>query len=250
MTTQIPLNAKPKYSRHARKQVVHTNESLNETAYRTIKGDIISCELRPGQEVSEGVLVEHYGFSKAPLRNALMRLRQERLVVSRGRLGNIVAPITLQDVHEIFHLRLILEVESTRLAAGRVDPTRLKELDSAVHAGYTPGDKESEQAYLQTNREFHRYVAEASGNQRLTAIVVNLIEQHERIVHLGLALQNKGHEFHHYHDALIKALIEADGERAAELTEVTVRGSQEKVMESLLSMSNPLSLEIVPSRSS
>ena len=236
MTTQTPSNAKLKYSRHTLKPVVRTNESLNETAYRTIKGDIISCELRPGQEISEGVLVKRYGFSKAPLRSALMRLRQDGLVVLRGRQGNIVAPITIQDVHEIFQLRLILEVESTRLAAGRIDPTRLKELDNAVHAGYTPGDKESEQAYLQTNREFHRYVAMASGNQRLAAIVVNLIEQHERIVHLGLALQNKGHEFHHYHDTLIEALIEADGERAAEQTEVTVRRSQEKVMEALLTM--------------
>ena len=244
------MNAKPKYSRHTRKLVDRPIESLSETAYRTIKADIISCDLRPGQEVSEGVLVERYGFSKSPLRNALMRLRQEGLVVSRGRLGNIVAPITLQDIHEIFQLRLILEVESTRLAAGKVDPTRLKELDDAVHAGYTPGDKASEQAYLQTNRAFHQYVAEACGNQRLAAIVVNLIEQHERIVHLGLALQNKRHEFHHYHDALIKALIKADGERAAELTVVTVRGSQDRVMEALLSMSNPLPLEIEPSRSS
>lgn len=188
--------------------------NLTDLAYTAIRDDIISCALRPGEEISEGLLGARYGFSKAPMRAALMRLRQERLVVSRGRMGNMVAPITLRDVQEVFQLRLLVEVESTRLAAGKVDPPRLKKLDKAVHVGYTPGDKSSEQAYLRANRAFHRYVAGASGNQRLAAMVVELLEQHERIVHLGLALQNREHAFHHHHDELVTALIEGDGVRA------------------------------------
>ena len=88
-------------------------------------------------------------------------------------------------------------------------------------------------AGLRANRELHRYVAESSGNQRLAALVVGLMEQHERIVRLGLALQNREHEFHHFHDELVDALIEGDGDRAARLTEVALRGGQRKVMEAL-----------------
>ena len=85
--------------------------SLNETAYRAIKADIIACVLQPGEEISEAVLVGRYGFSKAPIRSALMRLRQEGLIVSRGRQGNIVSPVTLRDVKEVFQLRLLLEAK-------------------------------------------------------------------------------------------------------------------------------------------
>ena len=208
-------------------------QNLNDIAYATIKDDIISCALQPGEEISEGLLVARYGMSKAPIRSALMRLRQEGLIVSRGRQGNAVSQVTLRDIQEIFQLRLVLEVTAVRLAAGKVDAERLRALNEAAHATHPAGDKAGESAYLRANREFHRYVAESAGNQRLVTLVVGLMEQHERIVHLGLAMQRREHEFHHFHDDLVDALIEGDGERAAQLTETALRGSQKKVMEAL-----------------
>ena len=218
------------------------DRNLNDIAYRTIKDDIISCALQPGEDISEGVLAARYGLGKAPIRSAMMRLRQEGLVVSRGRQGNAVSAVTLRDVQEIFQLRLVLEVTAVRLAAGKVDGARLRALNEAAHAPYSPGDRVSESAYLRANREFHRYVAQSSGNQRLAALVVGLMEQHERIVHLGLALQNREHEFHHLHDDLVAALIEGDGERAARLTEAALRGGQKKVMEALAESAAQVSL--------
>ena len=144
-----------------------------------------------------------------------------------------MSAVTLRDVQEIFQLRLVLEVTAVRLAAGKVDAGRLRSLNEAAHATWTPGDEASESTYLRANRELHRYVAESSGNQRLAALVVGLMEQHERIVRLGLALQNREHEFHHFHDDLVEALIEGDGDRAARLTEAALRGGQKKVMEAL-----------------
>ena len=124
------------------------DRNLNDTAYQTIKDDIISCALQPGEEISEAVLVARYRMSKAPIRSALMRLRQEGLIISRGRQGNIVSTVTLRDVQEIFQLRLVLETVVTRMAAGKVDPQRIRALNKAVHAGFSPGDKAGEAAYL------------------------------------------------------------------------------------------------------
>ena len=216
--------------------------NLNDIAYATIKDDIISCALQPGEEISEGVLVARYGMSKAPIRSALMRLRQEGLIVSRGRQGNAVSPVTLRDIQEIFQLRLVLDVTAVRLAAGKVDAARLRALNEAAHTTYPEGDRAGQTAYLRANREFHRYVAECTRNQRLVSLVVGLMEQHERIVHLGLAMQRREHEFHHFHDDLVAALIEGDGERAAKLTENALRGSQRKVMEALTDSPAQISL--------
>ena len=136
----------------------------------------------------------------------------------------------------------MLEVTATRLAAGMGDAERIRELIRAVQAGYKTGNKKSESAYLKANREFHRYVAETSGNRRLAALVIDLMEQHERIVHLGLALQNREHEFFHFHDELVTALIKGDGDRAAKATERALRGGLRKVMEALLSSANQISV--------
>ncbi len=215
--------------------------NLNEIAYRAIKDDIISCALEPGDDISEATLLARYGFSKAPVRSALLRLRQEGLVVSRGRKGNMVSQVTFRDVQEIFQLRLMLEVVATRLAAGKVDPDRILKLNNAVVSSFSAGHEQDETEYMKANREFHRYVAESSGNQRLAALVIDLMEQHERIVHLGLALQNREREFLHRHDDLVSALIEGDGDRAARLVEHSLRGGQRMVVEALLSSTNEVS---------
>ena len=220
----------------------NADRNLNDVAYRTIKDDIISCALQPGEDISEGVLAARYRLGKAAIRSAMVRLRQEGLVVSRGRQGNAVSAVTLRDVQEVFQLRLVLEVTAVRLAAGKVNARRLRSLNEAAHAAWSPGDEASESTYLGANRELHRYVAESSGNQRLAALVVALMEQHERIVRLGLALQNREHEFHHFHDDLVDALIEGDGDRAAQLTEAALRGGQRKVMEALVDSADQVSL--------
>jgi DNA-binding GntR family transcriptional regulator len=218
------------------------SESLNDYVYRVLKNEILLCNLAPGAEISEALLTERYCLSKAPLRSALARLRQEGLVLSRGRMGNVVAPITIQDLREIFQLRLLLEVEATRLAAGKIDPDRLKTLDANVRRCHQSQGKATAQAYREANHEFHSYVVSASGNQRLSEMVIGLIEQHQRIVHFSLTLHNRDSEFLHIHDKLVDALLSGDRDRAAEITEKTIRGSQKRIMESLVSTDTPFVL--------
>lgn len=213
--------------------------SLNDQVYGVLKNEILLCRLEPGAEISEGMLARRYAFSKAPIRHALNRLRQEQFVATRGRLGNIVAPITLQDVREVFQLRLMLEVEATRLAAGRIDEAQLRELEARVHARHDTGGAATSDAYREANHALHSYIAGASGNSRLAAMVIALIEQHERIIHFSLSIQNRDIEFHHVHDNLVEALIEGDSTRAAEIAEAAIRGSQTRIIEAFLSEAAP-----------
>ena len=222
-------------------------ESLSDYVYRVLKNEILLCRLAPGAEISEAQLAERYAFSKAPLRSALTRLRQEKLVMTRGRLGNIVAPITVQDVHEVFQLRLLLEVEATRLAAGRIEPERLKRLDKRVRECHAARGHATSEAYREANLEFHRYIVEASGNSRLAEMVIALIEQHERIVHFSLSLHKRDNEFHHVHDNLVEALLAGEGARAAEIAQKAIRGSQDKVIGSFASNASQLYLSPAPS---
>ena len=239
MTTRSDSGSRPPSSGRGAAGT-HRSESLNDFVYRVLKNEILLCRLAPGAEISETLLVERYGFSRAPLRSALTRLRQERLVLTRGRLGHVVAPITVQDVHEVFQLRLLLEAEATRLAAGRVDADRLRGLDARVRARHPArGDRTSEE-YREANHAFHRHVVEACGNRRLAELVVSLMEQHERIVHFSLALHNRDSEFHHVHDGLVAALLRGDGELAAALACDAIQGSQNKIIQSFAAAGAPL----------
>lgn len=87
---------------------------LTDTAYHTVKRQVVECALPPGVEVTERELMERYGLSKAPLREALVRLSQEGLLRAIPRSGYRITPITVQDVRDIFELRLLLEPVAAR----------------------------------------------------------------------------------------------------------------------------------------
>ena len=138
-----------------------TKHNLNDFAYKLIKDDIISCVLQPGMEVSEGSIIARYRLSKAPTRSALIRLKQEGLIASRGRQGSVVSRIMLSDVQEIFQLRLLIEVTVARLAAGKVNVTKIRELNKDVRTKCKTGKRRNMTGYLRANRKFHQYVAES-----------------------------------------------------------------------------------------
>ena len=211
-----------------------SKHSLNEFAYKLIKEDIISCELLPGMVISEGLLIDRYKLSKSPTRSALIRLKQDGLITSRGQHGSVVCRIMISDVQEIFQLRLLIDVTVARLAAGKVNATKLRALNKDIHSINKTNKKSKMTDYLRANRKFHKYVAESSGNLRLAVLAISLMEQHERIIHLGFAKQNRRHEFIHSHDEFVEALINDDSEFAARLVENSLIKGQEKVMRALI----------------
>src|SRR5690349_17159429 len=93
-------------------------QSLGEAVYAALRRAIIRCELRPGQQITEGELAERFGAAKATVRVILNRLAHERLIQILPREGYLVAPLTLKQVQDLFGARLVLEPAVARLAAG------------------------------------------------------------------------------------------------------------------------------------
>jgi DNA-binding GntR family transcriptional regulator len=209
--------------------------TLVDSAYATLKRRIITCEIEPGLRITEAQLVEGMGIGKTPVREALARLAQEGLVRSIPHHGYEVSSITLRDVQELFGLRLIVEPAAVQLAAGHVDATHLRRLDELCQAGYDLGDRESASRFLRANHEFHATVAQASGNQRLVDVVVRVLDESERLFHLGLMLRNRTHEMAHEHRSLVDALVAGDGESARRIVVEQIVAAERMVVNALLS---------------
>ncbi len=207
---------------------------LSEQVYEQMRTDILRCVLPPGEQITEAELAGRYRLGKAPVRTALTRLRHDGLVQSTPRRGWAVTPITLRDARELFQVRLILEPQAARLAAGRIDEERLRRLDTLVQRGYRPGDPDSQAAFLEANREFHLAIAEASGNTRLTRMVNSCMEEIGRLLHIGLATEDYGEKYQHEHRELIQALVDGDEDAAESLTYAAIRGGEEMVLRGLL----------------
>lgn len=206
----------------------------SDAVHERLREDIVTCRLTPGMRVSEAQLAETYGCGKAPVRAALARLRQEGWVLAQARKATVVAPITLQDVHELYELRLLLEPAAASLAAGRVNARELACLRRLAEQRYRPGHARSTLAFLKANREFHLTIAGATRNRLLTRALADLLDRMTRVMNLGLALRDRTRELRHDHQALVAALARGDAAAAENLACKEIEDSRRMVLDALL----------------
>lgn len=212
-----------------------SGRSLAETAYERIKRAILRCDLEPGSQVTEEQLAERFGLSRSVVRPALKRLFQQQLVRTVSRNRYIIPPITIKDANDLFELRLMLEPSAANRAAGRVDPEQLERLEQLCEAQYEPGNRDSADAFLQANAEFHVTVARASGNELLAEVVASLLDREQRLNHLAHMLGDRNQDAFHEHRELVEALLAADGDRAERVMAEGIRSARSFVLEALMS---------------
>ena len=210
-------------------------QSMAQLAYGKLRRDIIRYRLRPGQEVSEARLAERYGLGKTPIREGLTRLAHEKLVQPLPRRGYRIAPITLDDVKDLLGFRLIVETEAARLAAGRCNVAQLRRLDELCAVGYDPGDTRSVERFLRANTELHATIALAAGNSKLAAVVIQVLDEVERLLHLALELGGSRVTMSHEHRSLVDAVVAADGDAAANAVAEQIHGVERLILETAMS---------------
>ena len=220
--------------------------NLTDRAYATIKSQLIYLDLPPGTMFTEASLARELGISKTPVREALARVRREGLVEASARSGYRVTPVTVKDARNLFALRILLEGEAAALAAQHMeDPKHLGVLDRLQKASYNPKDVDSIKTYMRRNTEFHMTVARASGNEHLAAVLEQILDQMERLFHIGLALTNRADEIIHEHTDLVKAIVSGDEKTAREVAVTQIRNSQRMVLDALLASPRLLSTNVV-----
>ncbi len=205
-----------------------TPELLLDQAYERLKFDIITLRLEPGSKVSETKLSDHYGFGKASVRSALRRLAHEGFVVSAPRRIHRVSPVTLEEAHQIFQLRKLLEPVAARMATGKANLAQLRELDRKCRVAYERGNVEQEFAFLMANRDFHAAILRASGNPRLEKWGGQLLDASTRYLYFSINRHDLSQTWQHGHREILEAMKTGDGQQAeAEALQNLVRSERE-----------------------
>lgn len=230
-----------------------TSALLCESTYHSLRQEILSCSLAPGSTLTETSVMEKYGVGKSTCRLALARLVQEGFIQSIPRQGYLVTPITLKDVEELFALRLLLEPAAAKLAAGKADVRALAEIESCIRKNTASRNKGNRIGFfLDANREFHRAIAQASGNTRLTNNISTLLDEMKRLVALGFVQQGGNPHIDNDHIELMDALKRGDANGAEQIAYRHVKTFRdmtlERVMESIRVSSEGLPLVLPASR--
>lgn len=204
---------------------------LREKVYGELRADMISCRLAPGTEIRESELAARFGVSKSPVRDALMRLEREGLVITLPRQGYRVAPVSLADVQDMFHLRDALERACMERIVRRASDEQLAELEAFRHFKASAWDG----GFIAYNREFHHALARIAGNARMRSQLDDLIDQMERAVQLSLSSLKQGdpQSLVEEHCRIIEALQGRQLSRAQRLASAHVAEAGKRVMRAM-----------------
>lgn len=206
--------------------------ALTDRLYHAIRERILTWEIAPNDLLVEARLAEEYDVSRTPIRGALALLSQDGLVEVLPRVGYRVSSISVQDVHEIFDLRILLEGEAAFRAATIAVEEELGALQAtheewagalANSASRSPAD------YLRFHDAFHLGIAELSGNQRLAQFIGRLLREGTRLRMSDPLMSNKGLESEGEDSrALLDALMAHDADRARRLLQDHINESKKR----------------------
>lgn len=178
-------------------------------AYQLIRQTIISGELKPGDIVNIDELCARFNTSKTPTREALVVLTHEQFLESLPRIGYMVTKPSIRDVMELFHVRIILEVEAIRLAAELITTEDIKVLERNIKEELKVSKKQIgniiQPEAFKLNQEFHMTIAHASGNAILASLIQQQLDMVERALSLDPRLADSSQ-----HEDVLKALKKRD----------------------------------------
>lgn len=209
-------------------------ESIVDSLYRRMRQDIVECELTPGQALSEIEVGRLYAASRTPVREACRRLEHEGLVVIAPFRGYTIAPLSVAEFHDLEEMQLIFEPEAARLAAQRAGEAELAEMRRLAGCEYQAGDKASYRAFIQTNFQLHRLIAQATRNQRLGSVVGNVHVRLMRFFYLGISLDAYGPALVAEHVAMVEAICCRAEDEARELALAHIRAAMQRSARHLL----------------
>jgi DNA-binding GntR family transcriptional regulator len=181
--------------------------------YKALRQEILAGNPPPGGALQEVALSARHGVSRAPVRDALLRLEADGLV-ERGPRGAVVRARTPDEIYDIYQVRIALEAEAVESAirhATALDFARL----ALIHQNAV--DEEDHERARQLHARWHRVLASVSRNKTVCEVLERLTSQLALYETSSLADKGNLAQSHDEHLKIIEAMRAQDAATAREL---------------------------------
>jgi len=184
--------------------------------YERLRQDILTMALKPSAPLDEVRLSERFQMSRTPIREALVRLAGENLVMTLPNRSTIVAPLDFNDVQAYCDALALLQRVVTRLAArnrDEADLARIAQTQAAFAEAVTAQDPFR---LIVTNCDFHLAIAHAGRNKYYTGFYNRLLDDGRRLLRLFYFYHNDAlpDRYVQEHAAMIRAIKNRDEDAA------------------------------------
>lgn len=206
---------------------------LTDWVYAVLKDEILSLRIKPRSQLHVVKLSERLGLSRAPIREALLRLENQGLVEVHPRIGFFVSDVTESDMAELFEIREWLETKAAKKMAEQLseaDTVFFNRLISETERAVTKND---ESRFLECEENFHDYIIRRCGNRHLLSVMEGIND----LIHRERLLSVKSRENIELtlveHKRIVNAICKKDPEEAASMMSDHIRSAGQRLCKRL-----------------
>ena len=209
-------------------------ESLAKMAYEAIRQSILSGQWRIGELYNEKAIAADLGISRTPVREALLELASQDLIIFMPRRGLMLNRFTQSDVDEIFELRKAIELASVEKIARTSPLPDLLAIEESLLNQRKAVRQKDYIAFMDADRMFHTNFSTLTGNRRIISILENIRDMICVMGVKALSLEGRAVKVIEEHQAIFKAVKEGNTEESRRVMAYHLDQSMEAVKESEL----------------
>ncbi|MBI1847603.1 MAG: GntR family transcriptional regulator [Candidatus Rokubacteria bacterium] len=194
--------------------------------YEALRAKILSLDLEPGRKIDEAALAREFGVSRTPVRESLVRLASEGLVVLLPNRGSQVAPLDLASVRDYLEAIDLCQRAVTSWAALRRRREHLEPIEHATQRFEEAVAARDTDQMILANRAFHAAIADACGNAHVGLAYKRLLDEGLRFARFTLneLYYRKSQTYQEFvetvvkeHRQIVEAVIRQDARTAESL---------------------------------
>ena len=203
--------------------------SLADQVFERLEDDIITGVYPRGEILTELKLVEVLGVSRTPIREALRRLEQERLIAESGK-GSVVLGITQEDLMDIMDIRQRVEGLAAFHAAKRITPEGIEKLRSITNLQEFYFAKQDVENLRKMDDQFHDTIYELCGSNVIHDTLLPLHKKSQRYRRISIEDDVRLSHSIQEHKAIAQAICAGDAERAEQLLHQHIMNAKESMI--------------------
>jgi len=208
--------------------------SRREEIFTTLRDRIVYMEYPPGKLLPEKELCEEFKVSRTPLREAIQKLNEMKLVTVIPRYGTYVSPVDINEIRMAFEVKIKLEGLAGQMAAKRITADKLAEMKDLIRRAEILLQEDGPRHLIEIDARFHEIIYQAAQNPILQEMLQNLHARCARLWNSSLLALIPGSTIVGQLKEVGEALEGRRSERAGELMESHVRYFIDQIKHQLL----------------
>jgi DNA-binding GntR family transcriptional regulator len=215
------------------------HQSLEESVYEAVRDSIISGDLRPGDPLVEAQLSADLGISKTPVREALIRLARDGLVVQELHRRSRVATPTAEDVMQACEVRRWVESEIAAQAARDASDELIDELEAGIADSERALRARDTRRWAEAIGAFTDTLVAHSGNRYAADLLERMRNVLSLIANVSQVAPGRRERSIEEHRAILEAIRARDPDAAAEATRAHLRSIEADSMRAIAEVPEP-----------